>query len=146
MLWHWLLTCEECIGKEIYQLVINQLEDKPGAAYAQFDQDVYFCVRVIYYVDVIQHRFYKGMLLEVASYSDPYGCSICRNIDKLVYNSFRRVFGSFHLGSMPSNILPALFRQGMKVAKNEAPTGKCNERSGGGQNGNGGTGNGNGGN
>ena len=138
-----LLTCEDGVGTEIYQLVIDQLEDEPGAAYAQFDQDVYFCARVLYYVDVIQHRFFKGML-EVASYADPYGRAVRRHVDTLVYDSFRRVFGSFHLGSMPRNTLPALFRQGMETAEDEDPAGARSERNGGGSNGNTGSGNSNG--
>lgn len=103
-----MLTCPGGVGTEIYSRVINLLKNERDAASAQFRQDKFFCVRVLYMVDVIQNRLFKG-LMEVADEEDPYGEAIYEGTDQVVRESFRRLFGSFSLGALPKQALPSLF-------------------------------------
>ena len=103
-----MLTVKGGIGTEIYRLMADKLIDEYDAAEAMFRQDKLFSARVLYMVDVIQNRFFRGLYKASAS-DDPYDEAIYRGVDRIVRDSFFQVFGTFHLASMNRNALPALF-------------------------------------
>ena len=103
-----LLTRPGSIATEVYSRAINLLTEEENAANAMFRNDRFFCVRVLYMVDVIQNRLFKGMM-DVAHLDDPYGAAIEDGLDRLVRDSFHKVFGGFSMGSLPRQALPSLF-------------------------------------
>ena len=66
-----MITTKDGIGSEAYRLVIDRLEDEIEAEYSQFSNDKYFCARVLYLTNVIQHRFFRA-LIEVSRKKRPY--------------------------------------------------------------------------
>ena len=106
-----MLTVKGGVGTEIYRLMVDKLSDEYDAAEAMFRQDKLFPARVLYMIDVIQNRFFRG-LYKAGSSDDPYGEALYRGVDRLVRDSFFQVFGTFHLASMNRNALPALFLGG----------------------------------
>ena len=72
--------------------MVNKLSDEYDAAEAMFRQDKLFPARVLYMIDVIQNRFFRG-LYKAGSSDDPYGEALYHRVDRLVRDSFFQVFG-----------------------------------------------------
>ena len=53
-----MLTVREGIGTEVYRRAIDLLTDERRAANSLFHQDKFLCPRILYMIDVIQHRFF----------------------------------------------------------------------------------------